>query len=165
MYHPGCPPSCHKMFQQCPSWNMMWCHLVFLSYPPCISINQQSQTLSFQHPYNCAVQCRLSYKKVIKLCSIISKVIFQNHQEMSSVTTKCTYYNSGSCKFASRGNGCRDIHPTENCIFEDCKYKYCPHRHPKQCKYVEHCMFQSRCLYKHNEFQEISTSTEIDKCN
>ena len=26
-------------------------------------------------------------------------------------------------------------------------------------------MFQSRCLYKHNEFQEISTSTEIDKCN
>ena len=84
---------------------------------------------------------------------------------MSSATTKCKYYNSGYCKFASRRNGCRDIHPTENCKYEDCKDKCCPHRHPKKCKYVEYCMFQSRCLYMHNECERLSVSKEIYKCN
>ena len=84
---------------------------------------------------------------------------------MSSVTTKFKYYNSGYCKFASTENGCRDIHPTENCKFEGLKDKYCPRRHPKKCKYIENCMFQSRCLYKHNDSEETSVRKEIDKCN
>ena len=81
---------------------------------------------------------------------------------MSSEITKCKHYNSGFCKFVSSGNGCRNIHPTENCKFEDCKDKYCPRRHPKKCKYIEKCMFQSRRLYKHNDSEETSVRKEID---
>ena len=32
-----------------------------------------------------------------------------------------------------------------------CKDKECPKRHPKRCRYLEECRFQSQCSYRHEK--------------
>ena len=63
--------------------------------------------------------------------------------------TKCSYFNSGYCKFIKKENGCRYAHPTECCKIPKCKDKGCPLRHPKKCRHGEECRYQTKCMYKH----------------
>lgn len=67
------------------------------------------------------------------------------------VKRKCSYYNSGYCKFSRQAKGCRFIHPEENCKLTKCRDKLCPKRHPKACKFRDECRYQTRCCYRHNE--------------
>lgn len=64
---------------------------------------------------------------------------------------KCSYYNSGYCKYSKKENGCKKYHPTESCAQINCKNQGCPLRHPKKCKFLEKCIFQKRCCYKHEK--------------
>ena len=82
-------------------------------------------------------------------------------------TEKCSYHNSGYCKFSRSKNGCNRYHPTETCQVKSCKSKTCPQRHPKTCKYGEECRFQLNFSYIHsksdpkqNACEEIKTLTE-----
>ena len=62
---------------------------------------------------------------------------------------KCTYFNSGYCKFTRKENGCRYLHPAESCQIQKCRDKACPLRHPKKCRHGEQCRYQTRCMYNH----------------
>ena len=62
---------------------------------------------------------------------------------------KCSYFNSGYCKFMKKENGCRYSHPTESCKIQRCRDKGCPFRHPKICRHGQQCRYQSRCMYQH----------------
>ena len=64
---------------------------------------------------------------------------------------KCSYFNSGYCKFIKKENGCRYSHPTECCKVSKCKDKGCQLRHPKKCRHGEKGRYQTRCLYKHSK--------------
>ena len=64
---------------------------------------------------------------------------------------KCSYYNSGFCKFVKRGNECKYFHPTETCETPKCDTQTCNKRHPKKCRHGDTCRFQTRCLYNHSK--------------
>ena len=70
---------------------------------------------------------------------------------------KCSYYNSGYCKFAKKENGCKYLHPTECCKDSKCKDKGCQLRHPKKCRHGEKCRYQTLCAYKHYEYETKNT--------
>ena len=70
---------------------------------------------------------------------------------------KCSYYNSGYCKFGKKENGCRYLHPTECCKDSKCKDKGCQLRHPKKCRHGEKCRYQTLCAYKHFEYETKNT--------
>ena len=71
---------------------------------------------------------------------------------MSEVTLKnCSHYNSGFCRYIKKENGCKHFHPKEICETTVCKDKDCPKRHPKRCRYLEECRFQSQCSYSHKK--------------
>jgi vacuolar-type H+-ATPase subunit I/STV1 len=78
---------------------------------------------------------------------------------------KCSYYNSGYCKFTRKENGCRYLHPTECCINAKCKDKLCPLNHPKKCRHGDHCRYQTKCMYKHvtDKVNNIAKLTEMDE--
>ena len=63
---------------------------------------------------------------------------------------KCTYFNSGYCKFTRKENGCRNLHPAESCQIPKCRDKGCPLRHPKTCRYGTKCKRIDVCQFKHN---------------
>ena len=66
-----------------------------------------------------------------------------------AIQIKCSYFNSGYCKFTRKENGCNFYHPTETCKLLKCKDKECQYRHKKKCKHGEKCRFQNRCEYLH----------------
>ena len=65
------------------------------------------------------------------------------------IQIKCSYFNSGYCKFTRKENGCNFYHPTEPCKLLKCKDKECQYRHQKKCKHGEIWRFQKRCEYLH----------------
>ena len=75
---------------------------------------------------------------------------------------KCSYFNSGYCKYTRKENGCNFYHPTEHCKLLKCKDKECQYRHQKKCKHGEKCRFQTRCEYFHmdEELGNIDTSSQ-----
>ena len=78
---------------------------------------------------------------------------------------KCTYFNSGYCKFTRKENGCCYLHPAESCKIPKCKDKGCPQRHPKTSRHDKQCRYQTRCMYNHekdNAFRERSHTKMID---
>ena len=76
---------------------------------------------------------------------------------------KCTYFNSGYCKFTRKENGCRYAHPTESCTIIKCNDKRCPFRHPKKCRHGDQCIYQTNCMYKH--YKDTSTVEKNDNSN
>ena len=62
---------------------------------------------------------------------------------------KCSYFNSGYCKFMKKENACIYADPTESCKTQICRDKGCPFRHPKTCRHKQQCRYQSRCMYQH----------------
>ena len=68
-----------------------------------------------------------------------------------NASKKCVYFNSGYCRYTKKQNGCKNLHPKENCETRDCNEKGCPKRHPKRCRYLEECRFQSHCSYTHQK--------------
>ena len=79
-------------------------------------------------------------------------------EELSDVTLvskdgqkKCSYYNSGFCKYTK--TGCRSIHPSKTCNMKNCSSKACPDRHPKFCKYGSECTYKTtgNCCYSHDK--------------
>ena len=77
------------------------------------------------------------------------------------VVIKCSYFNSGYCRYTKKEMGCKKHHPSDDCTVQGCREKACPNRHPKKCKFEDKCMFQSRCSYKH--FKEVSKNKEKEK--
>ena len=75
------------------------------------------------------------------------------------VVKKCSYFNSGYCRYTKKEMGCKNYHPRDVCQLKECREKTCPDRHPKKCKFEDKCMFQSRCSYQHSK----QTSKEQDK--
>ena len=75
---------------------------------------------------------------------------------------KCRYYNSGYCKFSRKENGCKNVHPKENCKVFNCPGKACPDRHPKKCKFNVTCRFQSRCSYLHESADLENVRAELN---
>ena len=67
----------------------------------------------------------------------------------ADLAKKCSYFNSGYCKFTRKENGCKYYHPTEACTKTKCNNKSCDKRHPKKCRHGDQCRFRTRCLYKH----------------
>lgn len=65
------------------------------------------------------------------------------------LTKKCSYFNSGYCRYARREKGCKYYHPTDICESKKCDMKKCDKRHPKNCRHGDKCRFQTRCLYNH----------------
>ena len=61
--------------------------------------------------------------------------------------TKCSYHNSGFCKFKQ---DCKNIHSSTLCNNSSCSDRKCPNRHPKTCRYKEKCKRITTCLYKHD---------------
>ena len=76
------------------------------------------------------------------------------------VVKKCSYFNSGYCRYTKKEMGCRNYHPSDVCQLPVCREETCPNRHPKKCKFEDKCMFQSRCSYKH--YKEIYQTKERD---
>ena len=62
---------------------------------------------------------------------------------------KCSYFNSGYCKFMKKENGCRYGHPTESCKTPRCRDKGCPFKNPKTCRHGQQNRYQSRCMKQH----------------
>ena len=79
------------------------------------------------------------------------------------VKRKCSYYNSGYCKFSRREKGCKFSHPEDNCKLSKCKDKLCPSRHPKTCKFGEECRYQTKCSYSHVRVFERNKTSEITR--
>ena len=64
---------------------------------------------------------------------------------------KCSYFNSGYCRYTKKDNGCKNFHPIDECKIQGCKQKECPGRHPKKCKFNDECRFRTICSYSHAE--------------
>ena len=58
----------------------------------------------------------------------------------------CGYYDKGYCMYKDK---CKYVHPKEVCQKSFCKGKKCFRRHPKSCRYKQHCRRGSNCLYMH----------------
>ena len=59
----------------------------------------------------------------------------------------CIFYNLGYCKFQDQ---CKYKHPKEICTGQ-CKDRKCNNRHPKSCRYKDHCRRPTTCLYRHED--------------
>ena len=89
--------------------------------------------------------------------------MFQNHfKTTEGYSKKCTYFNSGYCKFTNKKNGCRYLHPEYACKIMQCKDKGCPSRHPKKCNHGEHCTYQKKCWH---EIETPRNTGEVDTNN
>ena len=99
----------------------------------------------------------------------LCKFLIQNIPKMTGPhSQKCSYNNSGYCKFSRSKTGCKRYHPTEICQINSCASKTCPQRHPKTCKYGENCMYQAKCSYRHNDKYEkkmidLTQMSELEK--
>jgi hypothetical protein len=62
---------------------------------------------------------------------------------------KCTYHNSGYCKYTKKLGGCRYTHSNLVCTDTKCSMKTCPNRHPKTCRYGDKCKYGTDCGYSH----------------
>ena len=82
-------------------------------------------------------------KKHILVYQVNQKNFFQT--KMFEKTTKCTYFNTGYCKYKE---GCKYIHPKEECK-DNCNIKSCMKRHVKICKFITDCRHKEKCAYKH----------------
>ena len=78
------------------------------------------------------------------------------------IKIKCSYFNSGYCKYTRKEKGCNFYHPTEACKLPKCNNKECQDRHQKKCKHGGKCRFQTRCEYLHmdEELGNIDTSSQ-----
>ena len=107
-----------------------------------------------------------------------SRIVFLKHKSNISEIPKmsqeeqikCSYYNSGYCKFTKKEKGCKFYHPEETCYIPNCNNKKCPARHPKSCKFGDTCVFQTGCSYKHaktdlsdDSISIVETNKEIDQ--
>ena len=79
------------------------------------------------------------------------------------IQIKCSYFNSGYCKYTRKENGCNFYHPTEPCKLLKCKDKECQYRHQKKCKHGEKCRFQKRCEYLHLDEELGKENTSIQE--
>ena len=61
---------------------------------------------------------------------------------------QCFHNNVGYCKYRDH---CQYQHFTEICQKTVCRDKTCKFRHPRSCKFGEHCRFLRKkcCLYRH----------------
>ena len=89
-------------------------------------------------PQNCATQQ--------KLLTQIYKVKVSQRE-----VKRCSYFNSGYCRYTKKENGCTNFHPIVECKIQGCKQKKCPGRHPKKCKFNDECRFRTSCSYSHVE--------------
>lgn len=80
---------------------------------------------------------------------------------MGDDNKKCKHYNIGYCKYHDKG--CNYMHPTQICDSQKCTNKYCPMRHPRECKYRDNCKFikQERCAFKH-KVKNTRENTSVD---
>ena len=39
---------------------------------------------------------------------------------------KCSYFNSGNCRYTKKENGCKNCHPIDECKIQGCKQKNVP---------------------------------------
>ena len=58
----------------------------------------------------------------------------------------CEYYDEGYCMYKEK---CKNLHHKEVCQESFCNRKECFRRHPKACRYKEHCRRGRNCLYLH----------------
>ena len=51
------------------------------------------------------------------------------------VVKKCSYFNSGYCRYTKKEMGCKNYHPSDVCQLPECREK--AYRHPKKCKFED----------------------------
>ena len=98
-----------------------------------------------------AVQYRHLSRTVTKLCSTRNQIGISEIVKMTEAySRKCSYYNSGYCKFTRKENGCHYLHPTKTCKIPKCRDKGCPLRDSKRCRHGEECRYQTKCMFNHD---------------
>ena len=92
--------------------------------------------------------------------------LLQTNLKMTEASSKkCTYFNSGYCKFTNKDNDCKYFHPATSCQITDCKNKECLFRHPKKCRHGAQCRYRTKCMYRHNLENTLSEEREIQNNN